>query len=89
MQVDREYKLGLSFALSSLLFAAGTYRLSLTVMGIAQYTAPSITFLLAVFVYREPFELPQLITFLFIWLGIVIFTGEGLRYRKQTLQQRK
>ena len=73
---------GLVTTVPLLLFAAGTQRLSLTVMGVAQYTAPSMTFLLAVFWYQEAFDAQQLVTFVCIWLGLFVFTLEGLRRRK-------
>ena len=60
-----------------LLFAAGARRLSLTVIGIAQYITPSITFFLAVFLYGESFSLAQLVSFMLIWLGLLVFTLEG------------
>lgn len=71
---------GLVTTLPLLLFAAGTQRLSLTVMGVAQYTAPSMTFLLAVLWYQEAFDSRQLFTFLFIWAGLALFTFEGFRH---------
>ncbi len=68
-----------------LLFAAGARRLTLTTLGITQYTTPSMTFLLALFVYAEPFSLEQLLTFVLIWSGLFVFTLDGFRFhRKQT-----
>lgn len=60
-----------------LFFAAGARRLSLTVIGIVQYITPSITFFLAVFLYGESFSLAQLVSFVLIWLGLLVFTLEG------------
>ena len=60
-----------------LFFAAGARRLSLTVIGIVQYITPSITFFLAVFLYGESFSLAQLVSFMLIWLGLLVFTLEG------------
>ncbi len=65
-----------------LLFAAGARRLSLTVIGIAQYITPSITFFLAVFLYGESFSLAQLVSFVLIWLGLLVFTLEGVWVRR-------
>lgn len=72
---------GLMTTIPLLLFAAGAQRLTLTVVGVVQYITPSITFFLAVFLYREPFEASQLMTFSLIWLGLIIFTLEGLKRR--------
>lgn len=65
-----------------LLFAAGAQRLSFSVLGIAQYITPSITFVLAIAIYRELFDLMQLVTFSCIWIGLILFTVEGIYNRK-------
>ncbi|MEE4329465.1 MAG: EamA family transporter RarD, partial [Wenzhouxiangella sp.] len=46
---------GLVTVLPLLLFAAGVRRLPLSTIGVMQYLAPSITFMIVVFVYGEPF----------------------------------
>lgn len=68
---------GVVTALPLVLFAAAANLLNLSVVGLLQYIAPSITFLLAVFLYDEPFSLSQLGTFVFIWIALAIFTAEG------------
>ncbi len=60
-----------------LLFAAGMRRLPLSTMGLLQYLAPSITFLLAVFVYGEPFTMDHAITFGSVWLALLLFFWAG------------
>ena len=70
---------GIVTSLPLLWFAAAANRLSLTAIGIAQYLAPSISFLMAVFFYDEVLHTGKIITFSCIWLAIVIFTGEGVR----------
>jgi chloramphenicol-sensitive protein RarD len=60
------------------LFAAGTKRIPLSTVGILQYLAPSLSFLLAIFVFGEAFDLVQLVSFGCIWLSLAIFTVEGL-----------
>lgn len=69
---------GLVTSLPLICFAAGTRRLTLTLNGLLQYIAPSITFLLAVFIYGEPLDSSRLITFAFIWTALVLFTAEGI-----------
>ncbi len=75
---------GLVTTIPLLLFAAGARRLSLTVLGFTQYTTPSMTFLLAIFVYQEPFDLRQLLTFVLIWAGLLIFTTESVIQRRRS-----
>lgn len=55
-------------------FTHGAKRLPLSTVGILQYIAPTLQFLLAILIYREPFALPQLITFVLIWIALVLFT---------------
>jgi len=40
--------------------------------------APSIAFLLGVFVFRETFTQSNLVTFGCIWSALVLYSGEGL-----------
>ncbi len=77
---------GAATALPLLFYAAALRRMSLTTLGIIQYLAPSIQFLLGVLVYREPFDLPRLFGFGLIWAGLALFTWEGLLVRRQRLR---
>lgn len=56
------------------LFSAGARILPLNTIGFIQYLAPSLTFILAIFVFKEPFNTDLLITFGCIWLGLVVYT---------------
>ena len=62
-----------------ILFMYGAQRLTLSAIGVMQYLAPSMHFLLAVLVYAEPFTSAHLVTFAAIWLGLVVFTGDAVR----------
>ncbi|MEQ8746851.1 EamA family transporter RarD [Pyruvatibacter sp.] len=68
-------------AIPLLLFAAGARRITLAAVGILQFLAPSIMFLLAVFVFDEPFGLANALTFVGIWLGLAVFAWDALRAR--------
>jgi len=63
------------------LFAAGARRIPLSTMGFLQYTSPTCTFFLALFVYHEPFDHNKLISFVCIWLGLVLLSIDGWRRR--------
>jgi len=68
------------------MFASAAKRIPLTIIGILQYLAPTIQFLIGVFVYREPFDQTQLIGFSMIWLALLLFWGESyLANRKPRL----
>ncbi|MFG1488042.1 EamA family transporter RarD [Oceanospirillum sp. HFRX-1_2] len=75
---------GLVTTFPLLFFAGAARRLPLSMIGFVQYLAPSITFVLAVFVYHEPMDASKLITFAMIWFGLLLFTGEShLNSRKK------
>ncbi|HEV2295463.1 MAG TPA: EamA family transporter RarD [Tepidisphaeraceae bacterium] len=61
-----------------LTFAAAARRLPLATIGFLQYVAPTGQFLLAVFLYGEPFTRTDAICFTCIWLGLAIFSISSL-----------
>jgi chloramphenicol-sensitive protein RarD len=70
-------------ALPLLLFTVGARRIHFSTIGILQYIAPSCTFLLAVFVYGEPFRAAQLWTFILIWSALLIYTIDSVLYYRR------
>jgi len=65
---------GFVTAIPLILYANGAKLLRLSTIGIMQYIAPTIVFLVAVFVFREPFSGERLVAFAFIWVGLVIYS---------------
>jgi chloramphenicol-sensitive protein RarD len=65
--------LGVVTAVPLLMFAAGAKRLPLATVGFLQYLAPTMTFLLAVFVFGEPLGAARITTFALIWAGILVY----------------
>ncbi|MFK7915644.1 MAG: EamA family transporter RarD [Pseudomonadales bacterium] len=69
-----------------LCFNAAALRMPLSILGMFQYLAPTLSLLLAVFAFGEPFRSHQYLTFGLIWLALLIFSVEGWRYgRKRAL----
>lgn len=66
-----------------LLFTNGARKIHLSTIGILQYIAPSVTFLLAVFVYGEPFEKVQLRAFICIWAAFCIYSVDSILYYRK------
>jgi chloramphenicol-sensitive protein RarD len=70
-------------------FTVAARRLRLMTLGLFQYIAPSLGFLLAVFLYHEPFTYAHLVTFVLIWTGLAIFMTDSFlvqrRYAKSIL----
>ena len=57
-----------------LLYANGAKLLKLSTIGMMQYIAPTIVFLIAVFWFGEPFTTTTLLAFLFIWAALAVYT---------------
>lgn len=70
---------GVVTAVPLLLFASAARRLRLATIGFLQYLTPTLHFLLAVIVYREPFSTARLISFLFIWTGLACYSWDAYR----------
>ncbi|MEN0000578.1 MAG: EamA family transporter RarD [Pseudomonadota bacterium] len=69
-------------AIPLILYANGARLLRYTTVGVMQYLAPTMIFLIAVFVFDEPFGIWQLIAFCFIWAALIVYTWSLLRERK-------
>ncbi|WP_181358973.1 EamA family transporter RarD [Pseudothauera lacus] len=65
---------GVLTAVPLMLFAFGAQRLPLSTIGFLQYIAPTLNFVLAVFVFREPFDNLQLIGFGLIWAALAVYS---------------
>jgi chloramphenicol-sensitive protein RarD len=76
---------GIITALPLLLFSSAARAISLTLLGILQYIAPTVQFLLGVYLYNEVFTLTRLIGFSLIWVALLIFTFEGLNERRKRI----
>ena len=59
-------------------FNTAAKHLALTTVGFFQYLAPSISFMLAVFFYGEPFTQGHLVAFVCIWLSLAIVSAESV-----------
>ncbi|MGD8993202.1 MAG: EamA family transporter RarD [Desulfobacterales bacterium] len=67
-----------------LFFTLGARRLYLSTMGLLQYLAPSCMFVLAVFLFREPFASAQVVTFVLIWTALAIYSTDSVRYYRHS-----
>lgn len=65
-------------AVPLLLFHASTRRLPLVVVGMFQYIAPTLTFLIATFLYHEPFGRGDALGFGLVWLGLAMFLADAI-----------
>lgn len=75
---------GLVTTVPLLMFSSAAQRIPLSLVGILQYIAPTLQFLLGTLVYREPFTATQFIGFGIVWLALIIFGAESyVAYRSQ------
>lgn len=68
-------------AIPLMLYANGAKMLRLSTIGIMQYIAPSFVFLIAVFIFDEPFDGAKPIAFPMIWAALALYTLDMLRRR--------
>lgn len=68
---------GVVTAVPLLLFAAGARRITMISLGILQYIAPTLQFLIGVLIYHEPLPRTRLLGFVLIWTALAIYTLDG------------
>lgn len=61
-----------------LLFVGAARRLQLSTLGILQYLSPTLQFVVAVFVFHEPFSGAQISSFLCIWAAVGLYAADSL-----------
>jgi chloramphenicol-sensitive protein RarD len=64
-----------------LMFASAAKTIPLLLIGILQYIAPTLQFLIGVFVFREAVSLHTLVGFGIVWAALVLFATDALRRR--------
>jgi len=69
---------GVVTAIPLMLFVAAARRLQLATIGFLQYITPSLHFILAVWLYNEPFTQGHLLSFLCIWAGLGIYSSDAI-----------
>jgi chloramphenicol-sensitive protein RarD len=62
-----------------MIYANGAKLLRLSTIGIMQYIAPTMIFLIAVFVFHEPLSMVKLTAFGLIWIALAIYSWGMLR----------
>ncbi len=70
---------GVVTAVPLMVYANGAKLLKLSTIGIMQYIAPTMIFIIAIFVFHEPFGHAQMLAFALIWAALIIYSGSMLR----------
>ncbi|WP_226673564.1 EamA family transporter RarD [Rossellomorea aquimaris] len=74
---------GAATAIPLLFFSKGAQQIPLYMVGFLQYIAPTITLILGIWMYHEEFSTTHLISFMFIWLALTIFTASRVQYARK------
>lgn len=61
-----------------LMFASAAQRIPLTMVGIMQYIAPTLQFLIGILIFKESFTSTKLIGYSMVWIALIIFWIEGV-----------
>lgn len=61
-------------AVTLALFSEAAEKLPLVTLGLIEYIMPTISLALGVFLFGEPFDKVQFISFVIVWAGLVVFT---------------
>jgi chloramphenicol-sensitive protein RarD len=75
---------GIVTALPLIFFGAAATRVPLTTLGLLQYVAPTLQFLLGVFFFHEPMPPARWLGFLVIWVALALFSADSVRQRQLT-----
>jgi chloramphenicol-sensitive protein RarD len=76
---------GIVTAIPLLLFSVGAKNVPLSTIGILQFIAPTIQFLLGIYLFHEVFTVSHLYGFIVIWLALIIFSVESfIFYRRMS-----
>ena len=69
-----------------LLFGAAASRVPLTTLGLLQYLAPTMQFLLGVTLFDESLPLVRLLGFVLVWIALALFTADLVRHHRRQLR---
>lgn len=73
---------GLITAVPLICFGEAATRVSMVTLGLLQYLAPTIQFLLGVLWFQEPMPASRLAGFGLVWVALILFTAESINHRR-------
>jgi len=74
---------GLATGLPLLLFSAAAQKIPLSMLGILQYIAPTLQFLVGVLIYHEAFTQVRMVGFSLVWIALLVYSIEGVVTRRR------
>lgn len=75
---------GVATTVPLVLYAFGAKLLRYSTIGLMQYLAPTMVFLIAIFIFHEPFNTTKAIAFALIWAGLAIYTWSIVTAARQS-----
>lgn len=75
---------GLVTTVPLLLFTYAAQKIPLSLLGILQYSAPTINLLLGIYLYQEGFPYSRMIGFVLVWSALALFMLEGVMFRARS-----
>ena len=78
---------GVFTAVPLMLFGASAIRIPLATLGVLQYIAPVMHFLIGVLFYEEHMPLSRLAGFALVWLALAVFTVDAVRGRRRPVAE--
>jgi len=78
---------GIATAIPLLLFASGTRRVDLSLVGMIQFITPIMQFLLGWAVLGEPMPAERWIGFILVWVAIAVFVGDIVLHKGRARRQ--
>ncbi len=79
---------GVMIAVPMVAFGNAVRRVDLSTIGFMQYLAPSIQFLIGIWVFGEAIDVDRLTAFVVIWIALAIYSTDAWRARQRRLRVR-
>lgn len=70
---------GIITTVPMIFFVNGSKLIKLSTLGFLQYLIPSLSFLVAIFVYQESLGIARLLSFMLVWLALVLISWDGFK----------
>jgi len=72
---------GPATAVPLMLYGFGAKLLRISTIGIMQYSSPTVVFLIAIFLFHEPFSVWKMVAFVLIWIALAIYSWAAFSNR--------
>lgn len=65
------------------LFAMAANKIPFFTLGLTEYVGPTITLLISIYIFKEPFDKVQFVAFAIIWVGLAVFSAGEYKENKR------